>query len=182
MHETEAMLRLIIASPEQDGPRLIYADWLAERRDPRGEFIRVQCELARLPQADPRRAELQGTGDALLKSHQHEWVGELKRQVSGFRFHRGFVETIFIDALSFLQSAESIFRAAPIRHVHLLDVSGRINAIARSPYLERLAGLTIFASHAGDQVARAVASSPRVCNLRELNLGRNRIGDEIGRA
>jgi uncharacterized protein (TIGR02996 family) len=178
MNEPEAMLRLIMASPDQDGPRLIYADWLAERRDPRGEFIRLQCELNRMPPGDARRAEWQSAADILLKTHQNEWIGALKGLVSGYRFHRGFVETIFIDALSFLQSAEAIFRAAPIRHVHLLDISGHISAVARSPHLERLAGLTIFASHAGDQVARAVAASQRVCNLRELNLGRNRIGDE----
>jgi uncharacterized protein (TIGR02996 family) len=178
MNEAEAMLRLVNSSPEQDGPRLIYADWLAERGDPRGEFIRIQCELARLPAADARRTELQVRADALLKIHQNEWARGLKGQVSGYRFYRGFVETIFIDALSFLQSAERIFREAPIRHVHLLDVDVHVGAIARSPLLERLTGLTIFASHAGDQVARAVASSERVRNLRELNLGRNRIGDD----
>lgn len=43
-------LREIIAHPEEDAPRLIYADWLEERGQPgdgeRGEFIRIQCELA----------------------------------------------------------------------------------------------------------------------------------------
>src|SRR5262249_464779 len=150
---------LIISSPDQDGPRLIYADWLAERGDPRGEFIRAQCELARLPVADSRRTELQNRADSLVKAHQNQWAGALNGQLTGFRFPRGFVDTIFIDALGFLQSAERIFREAPIRHVHLLDVDVHVNAIARSPLLERLSGLTIFASHAGDQVARAVASS-----------------------
>jgi uncharacterized protein (TIGR02996 family) len=40
----------ILAHPNDDGPRLAYADWLEERGDPRGEFIRVQCQIAR---ADP---------------------------------------------------------------------------------------------------------------------------------
>jgi uncharacterized protein (TIGR02996 family) len=178
MRDTEAMLRLITAHPEQDGPRLIFADWLTERGDPRGQFIRYQCELAQPAVPDARRAELQATIDSLLKFHQSKWIGGLKGVVSGFRFHRGFVETIFIDAFGFLQNADLIFRAAPVRHVHLLDVAGQIGAIARSKHLERLTGLTIFASHAGDQIARALAASPCVCNLRELNLGRNRIGDE----
>lgn len=48
----EPFLAAICATPEDDGPRLIYSDWLEERGDAeRAEFIRVQCKLARL---DPR--------------------------------------------------------------------------------------------------------------------------------
>jgi len=43
----------ILANPDDDMPRLIFADWLEERGDPRSEFIRVQCELARLTPAKP---------------------------------------------------------------------------------------------------------------------------------
>lgn len=44
------LLAAILESPEGDGPRLIYADWLEENGKPeRASFIRVQCELARLP-------------------------------------------------------------------------------------------------------------------------------------
>ncbi|MDX2010616.1 MAG: TIGR02996 domain-containing protein [Myxococcaceae bacterium] len=38
----EAMLK----APWDDAPRLVYADWLSEQDDPRGEFIVVQCRLA----------------------------------------------------------------------------------------------------------------------------------------
>ena len=53
-----AFLATIIEHPQDDGPRLVYADWLEERAadvggtDPRVEFIRVGCELARL--GEPR--------------------------------------------------------------------------------------------------------------------------------
>jgi uncharacterized protein (TIGR02996 family) len=43
-----AFLRAILADPSDDGPRLVYADWLDERgQAARAEFIRVQCELAK---------------------------------------------------------------------------------------------------------------------------------------
>lgn len=42
-------LAQVVAHPDDDGPRLVAADWLDERGDPRGEFIRVQVELARMP-------------------------------------------------------------------------------------------------------------------------------------
>jgi uncharacterized protein (TIGR02996 family) len=44
----QALLDDIIAAPDDDAPRLVYADWLLAREDPRGELITVQCELARL--------------------------------------------------------------------------------------------------------------------------------------
>ena len=42
----DAFLHAILAAPDDDTPRLIYADWLEERGDLRGEFIRLQVELA----------------------------------------------------------------------------------------------------------------------------------------
>jgi uncharacterized protein (TIGR02996 family) len=50
--QERGFLRAIIAAPDDDLPRLVFADWLDERgHHARAEFIRVQCELA-------------GTGDA----------------------------------------------------------------------------------------------------------------------
>src|SRR5262245_58863227 len=41
-----AFLKAIAEAPDDDGPRLVYADWLEEHGDPaRAEFIRVRCEL-----------------------------------------------------------------------------------------------------------------------------------------
>jgi uncharacterized protein (TIGR02996 family) len=48
------LIRAIIEDPDDDGPRLVYADFLDERNDPRGELIRVQCERATLAEDDPR--------------------------------------------------------------------------------------------------------------------------------
>jgi uncharacterized protein (TIGR02996 family) len=177
MREADALLRLVIKHPNQDGPRLIYSDWLDERRDPRGEFIRAQCALARMTSGDLRREELQRRAEELLRQHQAEWVGPLKGLVSGWQFQRGFVEAIFIEARRFLAHGERVFALAPIRRMHLLDIGGRIGPIAASPLLGRLTALTVFASHLGDVVPRALALSQHLGNLEELNLGRNRITD-----
>jgi len=49
----EAFIRRIAEAPDDDTPRLVYADWLDEHGDPdRAEFIRVQCELAKRPYRD----------------------------------------------------------------------------------------------------------------------------------
>src|SRR5262245_17785517 len=53
--EEVAFVQAVLESPDDEGIRLIYADWLQERDDPLGEFIRAQCHLARLPPTDGRR-------------------------------------------------------------------------------------------------------------------------------
>ena len=40
---SSALLEEICRDPDDDTARLILADWLEERGDPRGEFIRLQC-------------------------------------------------------------------------------------------------------------------------------------------
>ena len=55
MREEEAFLATIRDRPDDDGPRLIYADYLDEQGDCRGDFIRIQCALAKLGEDDPRR-------------------------------------------------------------------------------------------------------------------------------
>lgn len=46
--ERQAFIRAIFDEPDEDGPRLVFADWLDEHGDAaRAEFIRVQCERAK---------------------------------------------------------------------------------------------------------------------------------------
>ena len=49
MNDRHAFLRAIKDNPDDDTPRLVYADWLEEHGEPeRAELIRVQIELPRL--------------------------------------------------------------------------------------------------------------------------------------
>ncbi len=48
MSEETGFLQAIQEGPEDDALRLIYADWLEERGDPRGEFLRLQMESERM--------------------------------------------------------------------------------------------------------------------------------------
>jgi uncharacterized protein (TIGR02996 family) len=40
--DDEAFIRAIVAAPADDAPRLVYADWLDERGDPRGTYLRAE--------------------------------------------------------------------------------------------------------------------------------------------
>src|SRR4051794_27785012 len=47
--ERSGLLEAIRAQAREDGPRLIFADWLDDHGEPeRAEFIRLQCEESRL--------------------------------------------------------------------------------------------------------------------------------------
>jgi uncharacterized protein (TIGR02996 family) len=43
--DEQAFLRAVLADPHDSLPRLVYADWLEERGDPRGEFLRLATRL-----------------------------------------------------------------------------------------------------------------------------------------
>lgn len=61
-----ALLAAIVANPDDDNVRLVFADWLQENGDEvRGEFVRVQVELARLPPKPRELCVLDGAGQRL---------------------------------------------------------------------------------------------------------------------
>jgi uncharacterized protein (TIGR02996 family) len=75
----EAFLRAIFDAPDDDTPRLVYADFLDETGDPeRAERIRVQCELERLPpDADPARRKRLEARSAALSPHRDRPAADL---------------------------------------------------------------------------------------------------------
>lgn len=85
------MIEAIVAAPDDDGPRLVYADWLTEQQRPLGEFITLQVQRARGKVSKEARAR----EDELLASHRKELLGPFEAVVarSGLRFERGFLVT-----------------------------------------------------------------------------------------
>ncbi len=176
--EAEAFLQRIRAYPDDDAQRLIFADWLDEEGDPRGRFIRVQLALAHLPEHDRAVSGLRVEERHLLATHREEWEAPLRGLVTGPVFRRGFMDEVKVEARQFLRYAHEIFATAPVRHVHLLDVGGSLPAVMQCPYLSRLSALTVYAQHAGEPLARAIARSPHLAGLKALHLGRNRLADD----
>ncbi|MBN9122093.1 MAG: TIGR02996 domain-containing protein [Planctomycetes bacterium] len=176
--EAEAFLQRIRAYPDDDAQRLILADWLDEEGDPRGRFIRVQLALAELPPDATARRDLQIQERELLTAHRDAWLAPFRGLATGCEFRRGFVDELKVEARQFLRHADTIFAAAPVRHVHLLDVSESLPAVMQVPYLGRLAALTVHAQHTGEPLARAVARSEHLAGLKRLTLTRNRLGDD----
>jgi uncharacterized protein (TIGR02996 family) len=132
MTQDDAFLESILENPDDDGLRLIYADWLEEHGNPRAEFIRVQIELARLPDDDPRRPELEEREHQLFEEHGQAWLRPFRGILAAVDctpfFHGGFLSEVTFwgqpGARRLLARAEVLFRRAPIRWLRLLPLGG----------------------------------------------------------
>lgn len=178
MQTNEQFLQAIVEEPDNDLPRLIYADWLDEQGDPRGEFIRVQCELAQLDLYDPARKPLEERQDTLFKKHKAKWIKDLKvAAIRNYEFRRGFVEQVTLNAKNHLQNAEALLDQVPtIRGMKINDIKPVIDELIESKWLERIESLNLTAARMGTRRLKRLVRSKHLTNIRELDLTSNGIG------
>jgi uncharacterized protein (TIGR02996 family) len=174
MNQEEAFLRAVCENPDDDAVRLIFADWLEEHGQPeRAEFIRLQVELAQLPEWD-RRWEEYHTHQSELEVREYARLPQLPQRLSWdpLSFRRGFAEGIqLMGVASFLQHAETVFAAGPVRHLKLdlaLNLAGDLTALADSPWLARLRSLEMHCGRLDEMEVRRLCNSPHAGALRSL--------------
>lgn len=176
--EQQAIIREIVAFPNDDGPRLIYADWLEERGDPQGEFIRVQCALA-AGVADPVRAqELRARELEMLREYREEWVARIcPGGVEWHQISRGLVEDVVIDCDQFFRDEGVLLANSPVVGLGLklrsLDDAQRL---AQLPTFAQLSRLRLGDSVLGDAGLATLVRSPYAPRLFGLWLSRCQIG------
>jgi len=175
--DENAFLQAVIADPDDDAPRLIYADWLDENgQSERAEFIRVQIALARMPSDDLRRQDLLTREVSLFQAFGMAWVADLPAMVREPRFNRGFVDTLICRAPAFLDHGGLLFQATPAQHLRLVDLQRiHISDLVRIPLLSRLSSLDLTWNSVGNVVTQAIARCPYLFGLSVLNLANNRI-------
>jgi uncharacterized protein (TIGR02996 family) len=177
------LLQAIIETPEDDAPRLIYADWLAEHGGPddvaRAEFIRLQIDKARLPEDDPRLPELNTREQFLLETHGESWRHDLPRWArKKCRFERGFVAYLHPTARQFIQDTAKLWQVTPLQRVWISNASRCVAALAACPWLLRLAELDLGFNRLVSDEAQALAASPNLANLTRLKLPYCHVGVE----
>jgi uncharacterized protein (TIGR02996 family) len=74
-----SFLEAIFQSPDDVAVRLVYADWLEERGDIRGELLRLRVELAGMKEKDRRRKKLLQRERELLPHCDERWLVLLER-------------------------------------------------------------------------------------------------------
>jgi uncharacterized protein (TIGR02996 family) len=165
------LLRAIREAPDDDAPRLVYADWLDEHDEPqRAELIRVQCELARIP-LGLRAAQLRQREQELLDRHAADWAAPLSVLVSSYTFRRGLLEHVQITPDIFAQCADELFRAAPLRALTVDSNYGAptLRKLTRCQHLLHVAELTLT-GQCHRSGLKVLVESPNVANLTHLAL------------
>jgi uncharacterized protein (TIGR02996 family) len=72
----QELLQQICDDPTDIETRLVYADCLSEKGDPRGTFIAHHCELERMTGLEDRYAELAATTRRLEHAHAPAWLAD----------------------------------------------------------------------------------------------------------
>jgi uncharacterized protein (TIGR02996 family) len=165
-----SFLGAIADCPEDDSPRLIYADWLEERGDPLGRFIRIQCALERLQADDRRRPALEGEEREILSEYEEEWTADLRGAAEAWQFRRGLVEGIEASGELFLECAGGWFDDNPIREVCLRIHPTLMPAFAARPELVRVESLAFRGQFLRDRQLRELLASKHLRRLSHLNL------------
>src|SRR5262245_4562103 len=142
--QEQAFLDAIGEEPEDDAPRLVYADWLDDQgQGHRAEFIRLQCRLARMDENDPDRIDLELREADLLFVYRYQWpeLPEWSRLMLRNAFRRGFLDRTSMTAADLLKRGHVVFDAAPVTDLEVRAVRDRMPQVAACPLLGRLTAL-----------------------------------------
>ena len=189
MTDRMALLQSVLANPDDDIPRLVYADWLEEFGTDadvaRAHFIRAEIEAEGLPANSPERIEAESTAAKLFNKHGTTWNAELPNWSawydSSLVYRRGFVEELRTVFRRFRVGGEELLRAAPITRLQLTSRSNYFSSgdYVRENFLSRIVSLQL-----GPHLTFDVNSMnnfndkfPTLTNLKTLILTNNSLDD-----
>jgi uncharacterized protein (TIGR02996 family) len=183
----QELLAQISATPDDDAPRLAYADHVQASEPDYAEFVRLQ--IAR--HADERRRESLrgepfGREAILLRQHGLDWAHYIEKYVrespidrrdQGWGFERGFIAFARMEPENFVALGERLFMMAPIQHADLYGGEGPVMPLFSSPFLARLDSLSLRGNNLGDDEAVAMANCEFLRRCTWLDLSNNKIGE-----
>jgi uncharacterized protein (TIGR02996 family) len=204
MTPDKAFLQDVIEHPDDDAPRLVFADFLEEdgRADSLAwaELIRTQCRLARLGPDDPARPLVQARQDELLEQQLPTRAGRLfALGAAHVELRRGFVEMVVFaegerphafDA-EVLGRVARCFAVAPVRKLVLRHVFyftdsdwGSLDwqRLAGMPELSRLTALELAGFCPSVKDFSLLLRSPHLAGLVALDLPTSRLNDACVKA
>jgi uncharacterized protein (TIGR02996 family) len=88
MSDERGFLRAIQDNPEDDSLRLVYADWLEERGDPRSEYLRLVCALSSPECADQEVEKFHERLQELRACADPRWLAAVTTPWANLRYHR----------------------------------------------------------------------------------------------
>ena len=200
MTEGEALRGTIIAQPDDDTLRLVYADWLDENGQPeRAAFIRAQVWAAQAEPFSPEARKHTATAKRLLDQSRRAWTKGINPWVLATEFRRGFIEHATVNVTTLPRDAADLFAAEPIRslqmarpapeheldtffetpqlaHVTRLDLTNlriapfEIELLFKCPHLTALTDLGLRNTPVPPDQLSALLTGPALPNLSGLNV------------
>lgn len=166
--QKDHLLSEILDNPDDDLPRLIYADYLEDCGDPRGAFIRAQCQLAQLDFLNPKYYDWYKQSSILQREHGPGWAEQINQDLKKSKFHRGFIEEVTILASALVKTKGEILSQTPINWMRLNRVKGKGDAIANLKLISNLRGLDIGGIKVPTVDMVAILNSENLTNLTGL--------------
>jgi len=187
MTDGDGLHAAILAAPEDDLPRLVYADWLDEQGGVdnvlRAEFIRLQVELGQAPAEEDvpwntRLAGQRAREKTMLALHHQTWLAPLRARGEPFQspsthgiFRRGFVEIVWMPVGIFLRKGQKLFQRAPIRELRVLRATVTdLAELLACPLVDRLDTLDLSDRGLGDAAAGLFVERHEAIGLKTLRL------------
>ena len=168
----DALYRAICTNPDEDTPRLAFADLVEEEgAAARAAFIRASRAGAR---AGVRRASYLGPAFRSRHLCGHHMAHTLPRVPDGYgwhayEFHRGLPWKVGVSTAAAFDADGAIFGAAPIQ-AFVISLHNRfdIEALADWPHLARIQRLEFTSARFYGYEAERLSESPHVAKLTEL--------------
>jgi uncharacterized protein (TIGR02996 family) len=185
MTSPELLFEQVVRNPDDDAPRLAYADAIAAAEPERAELIRLQVsrfrdERARgVPRDEPGRREA-----VLLARHGAAWATTIApfaraarpdAPFQGYGYERGFVARLYTDPAVIAAQGDQLVAMAPIQHLDL-TARGPFVAALTAPCLGQMRSLIFNQLGLTDDDAIALAERGHLERCEWLDLSLNRIG------
>ncbi|HYH66778.1 MAG TPA: TIGR02996 domain-containing protein [Urbifossiella sp.] len=187
MSDLDALFRAVLDRPDDDTPRLVYADALDDLgAADRAAFVRGQVEAARAAPWEPAAVRHRCYGGDVPPGR--DWRRDLPPLPAGLGwvlppYRRGFPAVVQADdGAAFAAAAEHLFELAPVEELELTALpAGDVAALAACPGLAQIKRLVVRAG-LGQATARGLLDSPHLTALDDLVIGAGLTSAQTARA
>lgn len=177
MNDRDALYAAILAHPDEDTPRLAYADWLEENGEAEhAAFIRKDIEEAREPWGEATLRDFLRPAEEKTHFAPPSPVESHTDYSCSVGFHRGFASEVSVQFWNpgdenWLQRLPVLFHHAPIDE---FSISGERNQIPHwdefvtNPLFAKVRKLSLSLASRNEAQMRKLIDSPHSTALREL--------------
>lgn len=175
-----SLYKAVLAAPDDDLPRLVYADRLDELGNhPRAEFIRLQIHVANTKPWEEGHADALVKSEAIYERYKDAWgIEDLTRDLMRSKgvtpgvfnpFVRGFPEVTWAAIETFSAAHRKALKKYPVRELVL--VGGHTEAVNRvGEFITEVGASAVDLSHAWSGVFATLVSGRPLPGVKKLVL------------